>query len=118
MVSNRVWATREFSDCSTLQTVLNELRTRTTMYKVNYEGQVVLRCPTDSFEEYKSLGKTSDGKKDKYEMMCKKNHFVWEKKAYISYTHVDELAEILTAFNMDEQKLMKVVVYNKGSFMH
>ncbi len=118
IVSNLSWATREFPDCSTLLAVYKELQSRTSTHKINYEGQVVIRCPTNSFEEFSTLGKTADGKHDKYKMMLSKTHFVFENKAYISYTHVNELHEILNAFNMDEQKLMKVVIYNKGSYIH
>ncbi len=117
IVSNLNWAQREFGDYSTIQRVMQELRSRAAQYNVNYAGQVVVKCPTDSFDEFSTLGKTRDGKNDIYTILRAKNHSVYDKLAYISYDHLDELEEILNYLNMDETKLKKIVIYNKGSFM-
>ena len=118
IISNRSWATREFPDCTNLHTVLRELTSRANKHTITFSGQVVVKCPTNSFNEFSTLGKTADGKHDNYTLMLTKQHSVFEKKAYISYDHISELVEILNAFHMDEQQIMKVVVYNKGSFLH
>lgn len=118
IVSNRAWTSREFPDCSSIQIVLNELLTRAKQYNLVFSGQVVIKCPTDSFDEFHTLGKMADGKTDKYKMLLTKHHFVFDTFAYVSYSHTDELQEILSCFNMDETKVKKVVVYNKGSFIH
>jgi hypothetical protein len=117
IVSNINWASREFGDYSSIQRVMQELRSRAVQYNVNYAGQVVVKCPTDSFDEFSTLGKTRDGKHDIYTILRAKNHSVYDKLAYISYDHLDELQEILNYLNMDETKLKKIVIYNKGSFM-
>ena len=116
IVSNRSWASREFQDYSSIQKVLQELNSRVNQYQIVYSGQVVVKCPTDSFEEFTNLGKTPRGD-DKYKMLLAKNPFVYDTLAYISYDHTQELEEILNCFNMDESIVKKVVIYNKGSFM-
>jgi hypothetical protein len=116
VVSNRAWASREFQDCSSIQKVLQELTSRANQYTLVFSGQVVVKCQTDSFEEFTNLGKMPRGE-DKYKLLLTKNKFVYDKLAYISYDHTQELEEILNCFNMDESIVKKVVIYNKGSFM-
>ncbi len=117
VISNIAWASREFQDCSNIQGVLKELTSRVNQYNLVFAGQVVVKCPTDSFEEFTSLGKDKFGQ-DKYKLLLPKNKFIYDNLAYISYVHTQELEEILNCFNMDETKLKKIVVYNKGSFIH
>lgn len=117
IVTNRSWASREFQDYSSIQKVLQELTSRVNQYKIVYTGQVVVKCPTDSFEEFTNIGKTPVGD-DKYKMLLNKQYFVYDKLAYISYNNTQELEEILNCFNMDETKIKKVVIYHKGSFMN
>lgn len=117
VVSNREWIIREFNDCISIQRVIQELTTRSKQYNLVFSGQVVIRCPTDSFDEFNTLGKTADGKHDKYKLLIAKHHFVYDRLAYISYNHIDELQEIANYFTMDEKIIKKIVVYNMGSFM-
>lgn len=116
IVSNRPWASREFQDYSSIQKVLQELISRTNQYTIVFSGQVVVKCPSDSFDEFTNIGKTPRGD-DKYKMLLAKNPFVYDRLAYISYNDVQELEQVLNCLNMDETKLNKVVIYNKGSFM-